>query len=195
MKEQTDKISFVFLRHGKALNGENDSDRPLSKEGITQAEKCASFFRKNNKTFDLIITSSARRTKETAHEILKFLEQDPKIVEIHEIYEPLDETTRKHVEWLLKNLQSKPLKYYLTSEHKNYWKMYTDSAFSVIQQNITQYKPNSILIVGHRNIINSLGLCIAPSTKELLEVYFDYCEGFEISPANIITILKTSNFV
>lgn len=185
----------MFVRHGQAIEGREDQNRCLSIKGHEQAKKVALFLKRSQEAFDLVISSSAVRAKETTQDILKYLGQAPKIVEINEIYEPNNVVSKEKVRLLLKALPSKTLKYYINSEYGNQWEQYSESAFKVIQKVIAKHKPSRVLIVGHGNIINSLGLKISPSSEKLLNIYFNYCEGFEICPGDKLKIFRSNMYV
>jgi phosphohistidine phosphatase len=57
---------LVLMRHAQAHKGENDRDRGLTNEGRIDAELIAEKLLKENFKPDVIITSDARRARETA---------------------------------------------------------------------------------------------------------------------------------
>ena len=61
--------ALTFLRHAEPQKNDN---APLTDKGIKQATSMAASL-KNSPPFDLIITSTAKRTKETAKIIVKEL--------------------------------------------------------------------------------------------------------------------------
>ncbi len=146
--------SFTLIRHGHAAAGLEDKTRPLNAQGVQEAKNCGVILSKAP-PFDLIITSSATRAKETASEILTQFNYKPRIIEIDEIFLP-----------------------------------YAPAAFHAIDEAVKTYHPKNVLIVGHMNIINSIGLLIAPTATELLNVNFNCCEGFEITATGVIRYIK-----
>ena len=69
---------FVFLRHGESLGNaqarwQGQSDYPLTDKGRAQARALAERWRSENAKFDLIISSSLGRAKETADIIASVL--------------------------------------------------------------------------------------------------------------------------
>lgn len=61
--------SIIFLRHGKAaqpLVGQRDFERPLVEKGIDEVQNIAERLIKRNLNIDMIFSSPARRTQQTA---------------------------------------------------------------------------------------------------------------------------------
>ena len=64
---------LVLLRHAHAESaapGQDDFDRPLSRDGLAEAEAAGAWLLKHSWTPDLIICSPARRTRETLEQVL-----------------------------------------------------------------------------------------------------------------------------
>ena len=60
--------TLVLLRHAKAENGNtglSDSDRALNERGRKEAQAVGTFIRKQDLALDLVLSSSAERTRET----------------------------------------------------------------------------------------------------------------------------------
>ena len=60
--------SVILLRHGKSdwnAPFRNDHERPLASRGIKAAKKMGKYFSKNEKTPEILISSTALRAKET----------------------------------------------------------------------------------------------------------------------------------
>lgn len=71
MKNILNKLQRItFIRHGHALPGKIDKIRSLSVQGQLQASQRALSL-KSDHNFDVIITSSAIRTQETAKIIMR----------------------------------------------------------------------------------------------------------------------------
>lgn len=69
-------MDLYILRHAIAggknpLNMENDSDRPLTKEGAKKMRLIAKALKKRDISFDIILSSPFRRAKETAEIVAK----------------------------------------------------------------------------------------------------------------------------
>lgn len=178
--------AFVFIRHGEASHHNIDKDRPLSSEGKFQAIARARLLKST--TFDLVITSSALRAKQTAQTIMEALNISPPTIEIDQLYQPKTPSDRHHVNLLLETLDSKPLSTYISHDKYQAWERYTHEAFNALESAIN-INAQRILIVAHGNIINAVGLLLNPSAARLIEIYFNYCEGFEISHEQL-TILQ-----
>ena len=72
---------LILLRHAHAEQGalgQDDIDRPLSRQGLAEAEAAGKWLKEHNLLPDRIICSSARRARETLEEVLQvtgFVEQ------------------------------------------------------------------------------------------------------------------------
>lgn len=79
---------IVFVRHAKADYPDlcRDFDRPLTKKGRKDAEKLGAAFFNNGINPDLVICSSAQRTKETYELIRPFFQNSPTLVYTDELY-------------------------------------------------------------------------------------------------------------
>lgn len=74
---------LYILRHTKKEDEDlniDDYDRNLSKEGIEEAEKIAKSFANKNLQIDLIVTSPASRTRQTAEIFGKYLDYKKNIM-------------------------------------------------------------------------------------------------------------------
>ncbi|MCX7122430.1 MAG: phosphoglycerate mutase family protein [Gammaproteobacteria bacterium] len=176
--------NYIFIRHAHAEAGEADQLRCLSQTGKQEAQNMGKILK--GKVFDLVITSSAVRTKETAKEILKQLNQTPHIAEIDEIYQPQAKEDRELIEKSLEIFKSQPLNAYLDHQLQCAWGKYAKCAFEAMLLEIELRNSTSVLVVGHGNIINAIGLHLAPKAKELSEKFFKNCEGFEIISSQLV---------
>jgi phosphohistidine phosphatase SixA len=78
---------LILLRHAHAEQaglGQDDIDRPLSRQGLAEAEAAGKWLKEHNLLPDRIVCSSARRARETLEEVLQvtgFVEQrqEPRI--------------------------------------------------------------------------------------------------------------------
>lgn len=64
---------LILLRHAhaeSAVAGQDDIDRPLSREGLAEAEAAGKWLKAHGHLPDRIITSPARRTRETLEQVL-----------------------------------------------------------------------------------------------------------------------------
>ena len=65
--------TLVLLRHAKAENGStglSDSDRALNDRGRKEAQAVGTFIRKQDLALDLVLSSSAKRARETTELVL-----------------------------------------------------------------------------------------------------------------------------
>jgi broad specificity phosphatase PhoE len=171
--------SWTFIRHTEVNNNE------LSSSGIAIAKQRAYSFK--DYSFDLVITSSASRTKKTARVITQTLNIDVPVVHLKELYFPIDIKKREIVEDMIQTLGEKPVFEYMKYDREKAWESYTEEAYYAIKRATFQNQAKNVLIVAHGNIINSIGLRINPKAKELENIYFGYCEGF-------ILFLNTNSF-
>ena len=87
--------NLLLMRHGKS-SWKNDSladhERPLKKRGRKDSKRIAKVINKNKLVPDLILTSSAKRAKETAEVVIETLSYDKQVVYSDELYmgEPQD---------------------------------------------------------------------------------------------------------
>ena len=182
----------VFIRHALTRKDNNDKLRPISDDGILQAKECALLL-KAEIPFDLAITSSALRAKSTLDVILKQLGQTPKIIELESIYHPENIQDQINVNNMLTLLGKMSLEDYRENDKNNSWARYETKAIVDVVKILKKYRPKRILIVGHGNIINAIGLSFAPMVKQLKEVYFNYCEGFEVSDGKLVRLVTNTN--
>lgn len=78
---------LILLRHAHAEQaglGQDDRDRPLSRQGLAEAEAAGKWLKAHNLLPDRIVCSDARRARETLEEVLQvtgFVEQrqEPRI--------------------------------------------------------------------------------------------------------------------
>lgn len=166
--------AVTFLRHG-----EYKQSGKLSDKGIVQAQKRAVSL-KDLAPFDLVVISSALRTKQTAEIITKALNINIPSVALPELHSPRDDKNKQSVKKLLKDLGSVPLSEYIKHDKDNAWDQYAKDAYDALLACISAYKAENILVVGHGNIINSLGLMINLEATDLQNIYFGYCEGFTV---------------
>ena len=80
---------LILLRHAHAeaaAAGQDDVDRPLSRQGQAEAEAAGHWLKANGYLPDRVICSSARRTRETLEQVLSVIgyveqRQEPRIYE------------------------------------------------------------------------------------------------------------------
>lgn len=80
---------LILLRHAKSSWKDmsiSDFDRPLNGRGIKDAPIMAELMRKKNIPFDLILSSSAKRTSDTAYIFINILKYKNKILFLDDLY-------------------------------------------------------------------------------------------------------------
>ncbi|HET7812134.1 MAG TPA: histidine phosphatase family protein [Steroidobacteraceae bacterium] len=79
----TDKRRLTLVRHATADQDSSvrDFERPLSKKGWTEAEEMARRFKERSLVPDLILASSAVRTRDTAESFAKVLGVAPRLLQ------------------------------------------------------------------------------------------------------------------
>lgn len=60
-------MEIYLMQHGLAVSEQEDPERPLSPSGKAQIEKSAAAIRVMGLRFDLIVASTKKRSKQTAH--------------------------------------------------------------------------------------------------------------------------------
>ena len=80
--------TLLILRHGKAApeDGGSDAARPLTQRGKRDAELIGQLLRRDGLVPDRILTSSARRARETASEAASAVPFSGSIDELEELY-------------------------------------------------------------------------------------------------------------
>ncbi|HEY0469661.1 MAG TPA: histidine phosphatase family protein [Polyangiaceae bacterium] len=80
--------TLLILRHGKAApeEGGSDADRPLTSRGKRDAERIGHSLRKDDLVPDRILSSSARRTRDTARKAAAAAHFSGPIDELDELY-------------------------------------------------------------------------------------------------------------
>ncbi len=80
---------LILLRHAHAeaaANGQDDVDRPLSRQGQAEAEAAGQWLKANHYLPDRVVCSSARRARETLEQVLSVIgyieqKQEPRVYE------------------------------------------------------------------------------------------------------------------
>lgn len=180
--------SYVFIRHAKAASGDQDKFRPLAEKGHQQAiERGESL--KAGGPFQLAISSSATRAHETAQDILNAMNIQPELVLLDEIYEAQEAIDRNEVAHLMATFGD-DMQGLSGHDDKGAWSRYVTLAKEAIDKVIEARSPTRVLIVGHLNVINSLGSLYAPETRELTRLRFGTSEGFELKGDELILYCK-----
>ena len=162
------------MRHGHADENLDDQSRVISLEGQKALNTIKKELCKNN--FDLIITSSANRTKQTAD--IVFSEKNIKVVEAKKLYLPLSDKDKLLINQdLQSHIQLVPNDILKTQTEQS-WLKYASDALIEIMQICLEHNAKKIVVVGHGVIINFIGLIIEPARENLLKKSFAPGEGF-----------------
>jgi phosphohistidine phosphatase SixA len=164
--------SIIVIRHAQAKEGSPDISRPISENGRMQAKNCAALLQENHKEFDLLITSSATRAKNTAEVILQELKQLPKSYEIDRLYQLFNPEDKNPAD--------------------NWSTEYEEQTINSVKEILAKHQPKEVLIVAHMRVINSIGLALAFKSAELKNAHFSNCEGFEIVDGNLVNLIKNN---
>lgn len=167
---------YLFLRHAEATDNAEDHEKPLSAKGEMQARHCKlpPFF------CDLMISSSAKRALQTAQIIRETHYPKAPLESLSELYLPPKNPDLATVVNMLNHLGGANLNQYLAEDREGAWKRYCKAAYEALMATIQKQGALHVLIVAHANIINDLGLHIAPQAGELRSFYFAPCTGFLI---------------
>lgn len=175
-------MRLTFLRHAHSSPAGDDKNRILSPKGIEQAltyKKLSSHIK-----YDLIIHSSAVRTRETADIILYGASIKAPYIEISTLYLPEDENDIREVsKSIMLNPYATPNEILHKDKNKS-WDRYTSKAFSDISSAIADYKLNTnshILIIGHGTILNLIGSKFDSDFDAIKFRYIGYLEGFSLT--------------
>ncbi len=156
-------VSICLLRHARPFVGGPDKERALSPEGVQEA--MAAKEKLKNFSFDLIITSSAARSKQTAGLIAA---KAPK-----HILSGLYELMKGEADFLLMKSKNPPVE---------------NTLLKKIKQDLLELMKTTgaqqILIVAHAGVINLVGIALAPEHYSALkEMHFGTADGFILTPA------------
>lgn len=121
-------LHLYLLRHGKAENPEsnqNDFDRSLNKKGIVQVNQVAALLKDSKVLIDSVISSSAKRTTETAQIACSLLNltkiqyfKDLYLADQYHILKTIgSEATGKHVLYVGHNFGISDIAGYLSGEN------------------------------------------------------------------------------
>jgi phosphohistidine phosphatase len=168
---------LTFLRHAHADPARDDKNRVLSPKGIEQALT----FRKRIKgiNYDLIIHSSAVRTRETADIMFYGLEPIP-YVEIPTLYLPEDDKDIQEVSKAIMLFPYASPNEILKKDKNNAWERYTNKAYQDIESCLNDRQCKNALIIGHGTVINLLGNKFSPEFKGIKERSMGHLEGFSL---------------
>jgi probable phosphoglycerate mutase len=161
---------FVFLRHAESVGNvesrwQGQSDYPLTEKGRAQARALAERWKEENVRFDLVITSTLARARETAQIATSLLEKaqiefNPILMERH--IGEMEGLTIEEVRQRPQPPYSTPYDY-IGGEGEGDWALFLRAGQAL--QEFLRKPPGSYLIVSHGGFLNQLMhavLCIAP---------------------------------
>ncbi|AIF81687.1 hypothetical protein I862_05665 [endosymbiont of Acanthamoeba sp. UWC8] len=176
-------MRLTFLRHAHSSPAGDDKNRILTSKGIEQALTYKKI--SNDVKYDLVIHSSAVRTRETAEIILYRVSTKVPYIEIPTLYLPEDD---KDISEVSKSIMLRPYatpNEILSKDKNNSWERYTNKAYTDISSAIKQYNPSSelshVLIIGHGTILNLIGYKFSSQFEEIKTRYIGYLEGFSLN--------------
>jgi broad specificity phosphatase PhoE len=151
---------FVFLRHGESIGNaqfrwQGQSDYALTDKGRAQARAAAERWKAEGQTFDLIISSTLVRAKETAEIIAAAvnapIEYDPILLERH--IGEMEGLTAEEV-------RKRPQPPYVTpydpigGEGEGDWALFLRAGQAL--HSLLRRRPGSYLIVSHGGLLNQM---------------------------------------
>lgn len=183
-------ITFHFIRHGNKIGHAGDPE--LTPEGKVQATKTGKYLK--GKDINKIISSTYRRTKETAGIINKFLNIDV----------TYDDRLRERMNW--GSISDQPLDEFLKEwEYSNYHRDFKPKAglssnesskniLELIKEIIKKGNSENILLVTHGGVISDL-LRTLFTEKELLSFNPEFMQKLDqlIHECSITTLIYKNN--
>lgn len=159
----TDKpmYRFVFLRHAESVGNmesrwQGQSDYPLTEKGRAQARALAQRWQHEEVKFDLIVTSTLARARETAQIVTSHLENvqiefNPMLMERH--IGEMEGLTSDEVRQLPQPPYSTPYDF-IGGEGEGDWALFLRAGQAL--QEVLRKPPGKYLIVSHGGFLNQL---------------------------------------
>jgi probable phosphoglycerate mutase len=152
---------FVFLRHAESVGNvesrwQGQSDYPLTEKGRAQAQALAERWKEENVRFDLVITSTLARARETAQIATSLLDKaqiefNPILMERH--IGEMEGLTIEEVRQRPQPPYSTPYDY-IGGEGEGDWALFLRAGQAL--QEFLRKPPGSYLIVSHGGFLNQL---------------------------------------
>ena len=156
---------FVFLRHGESLGNaqmrwQGQSDYPLTDKGRNQAGALARRWKSENVKFDLIISSTLGRAKETAQIIASALDLKLELDEIwlERAIGEMEGLTNEEVRQMPKPPYTTPYDP-IGGDGEGDWALFLRAGQAL--HNLLKRPPGSYLIVSHGGLLNQVMHAIA----------------------------------
>ncbi|MCC6501092.1 MAG: histidine phosphatase family protein [Anaerolineales bacterium] len=151
---------FVFLRHGESTGNaesrwQGQSDYPLTARGRAQANALAARWQEEGMKFDLAISSTLQRARETAEIVISALGGE---LELDEIW--LERDIGEMEGLTNEEVQQKPRPAYVTpydsigGDGEGDWELFLRAGQAL--HNLLKRPPGSYLIVSHGGLLNQL---------------------------------------
>lgn len=161
MSSEKPVYRFVFLRHAESVGNvesrwQGQSDYPLTEKGRAQAQALAERWKEENVHFDLVLTSTLTRARETAQIATSLLETvqiefNPILMERH--IGEMEGLTAEEVRKLPQPPYSTPYDY-IGGEGEGDWALFLRAGQAL--QQFLRKPPGSYLIVSHGGFLNQL---------------------------------------
>lgn len=161
MSSEKPVYRFVFLRHAESVGNvesrwQGQSDYPLTEKGRAQAQALAERWKEENVHFDLVVTSTLTRARETAQIATSLLENvqiefNPILMERH--IGEMEGLTAEEVRKLPQPPYSTPYNY-IGGEGEGDWALFLRAGQAL--QEFLRKPPGSYLIVSHGGLLNQL---------------------------------------
>lgn len=167
------QCSVTFVRHGNAVPlsaGGSDHERPLSERGRQQARERGGKI--GDPSFDLVLLSPTRRTKETALYLRERENHVPRTeLTLTELFTPKSEDGEV-LDDMFARLKYAPLDVYRQEPPAKVGclRRFGDTAWSAILKKIEETGATSVLVVGHAVLLPQIGwtACDENSDPDLL---------------------------
>lgn len=161
MSSEKPVYRFVFLRHAESVGNvesrwQGQSDYPLTEKGRAQAQALAERWKEENVHFDLVVTSTLTRARETAQIATSLLENvqiefNPILMERH--IGEMEGLTAEEVRKLPQPQYSTPYDY-IGGEGEGDWALFLRAGQAL--QEFLRKPPGSYLVVSHGGFLNQL---------------------------------------
>ena len=152
---------FFFLRHAESVGNvesrwQGQSDFPLTEKGRAQARALAERWKEDDIHFDLVVTSTLTRARETAQIVTSYLERvqiefNPILMERH--IGEMEGLTVEEVRQMPQPPYSTPYDY-IGGEGEGDWALFLRAGQAL--QEILRKPPGKYLIVSHGGFLNQL---------------------------------------
>ena len=174
-------VVIDLFHHGDCLKAEKDFDRKLSEAGMVQATRLSKLIG----GYDVVLTSGAPRTKETA--VLAANGGALHFGQGRELYGPINDADFDALEKMTGTLVEKGLdpylyRLYLDLDTGGVFDRFKTEAVSTILGKPGIFSAGKIAIFSHAILSNAIAEALFPQHREvLLELKLGPCEGIRVS--------------